>query len=262
VKIREAAVDGSFYPGDREELRNMVRQFLENSRLLEIHNLKGIVAPHAGYIYSGSVAGLSFKQLSNLDHEKLWKVFIIAPSHYSFFSGASVGVFDAYQTPLGLVNVSKIASKMLLEDNFHFVLDAHIEEHSIEVQLPFLQYCLPHFEIIPIVTGEISFSYLGDVLLKYLDENSFILVSSDLSHYYSYENARKIDENCNKAIETVDLKKLQKCEACGKTGIAALIYIAKNKNWKGKVLSYMTSGDTAGPKDQVVGYGSYIFYKE
>jgi hypothetical protein len=262
VKIREAAVEGSFYPSDREELRNMVRQFFENAKLVDLPNLKAIVSPHAGYIYSGSVAGISFKQLSNLDREKFWKVFIVAPSHFSYFSGVSVGVFDAYQTPMGLVNVSKISSKMLSEDNFHFVLDAHVEEHSIEVQLPFLQYSLPHFEIIPIITGEISFSYLGDVLIKYFDENSLILVSSDLSHYHSYESAKKIDENCNKAVEDLDLRKLQKCEACGKTGLETLIYIARQENWKSKVLSYMTSGDTAGPKDQVVGYGSYVFYKE
>ncbi|MCX6088173.1 MAG: AmmeMemoRadiSam system protein B [Caldiserica bacterium CG02_land_8_20_14_3_00_36_38] len=262
MKIRKAAVEGSFYPADREELKNMIRQFLENAKVFDIPNLKAIVSPHAGYIYSGPVAGFSFKQLYNLDHEKFWKIFIIAPSHFSYFSGVSVGIFDTYQTPMGLVNVSKIASKLLTEDNFHFVLDAHVEEHSVEVQLPFLQYALPHFEIIPIITGEISPSYLGDVLKKYLDENSLILVSSDLSHYYPYENARKIDENCNKAVEGLDLKRLQKCEACGKIGLEMLIYIAKQENWKSKVLCYMTSGDTAGPKDQVVGYGSYAFYKE
>lgn len=262
MKIREAAVAGSFYPADREELRNMLRQFLENAKLFDIHNLKALVSPHAGYIYSGPVAGYSFKQLTNLDHDKFWKIFIIAPSHYSYFSGVSVGVFDAYQTPLGLVNVSKISSKMLLEDNFHFVLDAHIEEHSIEVQLPFIQYSLPHFEIIPIVTGEVSYVYLGDIIRKYMDENSLIIVSSDLSHYHSYEEARRMDVNCNNAIESVDLKKLQKCDACGKLGISSLINIAKTEKWKGMTLRYMTSGDTAGPKDRVVGYGSYAFFSE
>ncbi len=262
MKIREPAVEGTFYPGDKEELRSLIRRYIENSEFFELPDLKAIVAPHAGYIYSGVIAGASYRQLNNLDSTKFYRVFIIAPSHYEYFRGASVGVFDAYKTPLGLVKVSKIASRLLEEDGFHFLLDAHIEEHAVEVQLPFLQYALQDFEIIPILTGDIDPSYLANVLEKYSDEPSLFIVSSDLSHYYEYGKAIQLDKHCNNAITNLDFKELAKCQACGKTGIKALMHLAKKLGWQSKIITYANSGDTAGPKTKVVGYGSYAFYKE
>ncbi len=262
MKIREPAVEGTFYPSDREELRLALRRYIENAKLVEMPKLKGIVVPHAGYIYSGPIAGVSYKQLINLDLTKFYKVIIIAPSHYEYFRGASVGIFDAYKTPLGLANVSKIASLLIEEDNFHFLLDAHIEEHSIEVQIPFLQYMLPHFEIIPILLGEISYVYVADIIKKYLDETTIVIASSDLSHYYTYERAMRIDKHCTNGISKLKLEEFEKCEACGKIGIEALIKLSIDLNWKSKVLMYANSGDTAGPKDRVVGYGAYAFYQE
>ena len=262
MKIRDSAVAGAFYPDDREELKMVVKNFLDSAKLYKIFDLRAIVSPHAGYIYSGPIAAYSFKQLYNLDLNKKWTVFLVGPSHYAYFSGASVGIFDIYRTPLGPVNVSPIAKKLLNEEGFHFVLDAHIEEHCLEVQLPFLQYVIPRFEIVPIIASEISHEYLADVIENYFTENSILVISSDLSHYYPYEAAYKIDSHCNKAIENLDINELDKCEACGKTGIAAAIYLARKNKWKGKVLLHKTSGDTDGPKTQVVGYGSYVFYKE
>ncbi len=262
MRIREATVAGAFYPEDRGELKLKVREFLDKARLYKLREIKAIVSPHAGYIYSGPVAAYSYKQLYNLDPDKKWKVFIVGPSHYSYFSGASVGLFDVYRTPLGPVNVSSIAKALLNEEGFHFVLDAHMEEHCIEVQLPFLQYVLPRFEIIPIITSEISYKYLADVLNRYFTENSILIVSTDLSHYYPYEIANKIDNHCNDAVKNLDIVGLDKCEACGKTGLAASIYLARKNRWKSKILFHATSGDMTGPKTQVVGYGAYTFYKE
>ncbi|MGB9694361.1 MAG: AmmeMemoRadiSam system protein B [Caldisericaceae bacterium] len=262
MKIREPAVEGTFYPSDREELRLMLRHYIENASLVEMQNLKGLVAPHAGYVYSGAIAGASYRQLINLDLAKLYKVIILGPSHYEYFNGASVGIFDAYKTPLGLANVSKIASLLIKEDNFHFLLDAHIEEHSIEVQIPFLQYVLPHFEIVPILLGEVSYTQVADVLKKYIDETTIVIASSDLSHYYPYEKATKIDKHCTSGIEKLSFAEFNKCEACGKTGIQTLLKLSLDLGWKSKVIMYANSGDTAGPKDRVVGYGSYAFYKE
>ncbi len=262
MKIRNPVVAGAFYPAEKEELKLAIRQYVSNTPLYKFSHIKAIVSPHAGYIYSGPIAGYSYRQLDNLDKSRHWTIFLIGPSHYAYFTGASIGLFDAYKTPLGIVNVSKIARQILSEDDFHFILEAHIEEHCLEVELPFLQFMLPHFEIVPIITGDISPKYLADVVSKYITENSLIVVSSDLSHYHTYDVARSIDGHCNKAVEKLDLNEMSLCEACGKTGIASVIYLSKKNGWKSKVLKYATSGDTAGPKTQVVGYGSYIFYKE
>ncbi len=260
MKIREAAVAGAFYPDDREELKFMIKNFIDEAELLKLPELRSIVSPHAGYIYSGPVAAYSYKQLYNLDRDKKWTVFLMGPSHYTYFNGASVGVFDLYKTPLGYVTVSPVSKHLLSEEGFHFILEAHLEEHCLEVQLPFLQYVLPRFEIVPIIFSEISYEYLADILKKYLNEHSLLVVSSDLSHYYPYDMARSIDAHCNTAIANLDLSELDQCEACGKTGIASAIYLAKKNGWKSKVLKYATSGDTVGPKNQVVGYGAYAFY--
>ncbi len=260
MKIREAAVAGAFYPEDKGELKFMIKEFLDKAELFHLPELTSVISPHAGYLYSGSIAAYSYKQLYNLDRNKKWTVFLIGPSHYTYFSGASVGVFDLYKTPLGYTSVSPIAKTLLSEEGFHFILEAHLEEHCLEVQLPFLQYVLPRFEIVPIIFSEISHEYLAMVLKKYLKENSFLIVSSDLSHYYSYDIAHKLDSHCNQAVEKLDISELDQCEACGKTGIATAIYLAKRNKWKSKILKYATSGDTAGPKNQVVGYGAYAFY--
>ncbi len=261
MKVRDAVVAGAFYPADKEELKMMVKQFIAAAPLLQIPCITTIIAPHAGYIYSGPVAGYSYRQLDNLDKSKHWTIFLIGPSHYSYFKGVSVGLFDIYKTPLGVVNVSKTTKKLLSKEDFHFILEAHLEEHSLEVQLPFLQVALPHFEIVPIITGDISPNYLGTALANYAPENSIFLVSSDLSHYHSYETARDLDSHCNDAVEKLSLKELAICEACGKVGIATVIYLAKKNKWKSKVLHYATSGDVVGSKTQVVGYGAYVFYK-
>ncbi len=260
MKIREAAVAGAFYPDDKTELKFMIKGFLEEAELFRLRGLKSIISPHAGYVYSGPIAAYSYKQLYNLDRNKKWTVFLIGPSHYAYFSGVSVGIFDLYKTPLGYVTVSPIAKKLLSEEGVHFILEAHLEEHCLEVQLPFLQFVLPRFEIVPIIFSEISHEYLARILEKYFTENSLLVVSSDLSHYYSYEIARKLDLHCNNAVEKLDISELDQCEACGKTGIATAIYLAKKNRWRSKVLKYATSGDTMGPKNQVVGYGAYAFY--
>jgi len=261
MRIRDAVVAGAFYPAEKEQVKSVVRQYISDAPLYKIPNIKAIVSPHAGYIYSGPVAGHSYRQLDNLDKSKHWTVFLVGPSHYAYFNGASVGLFDAYKTPLGIISVSKIARKLLSEEDFHFILEAHLEEHCLEVQLPFLQMALPHFEIVPIITGEVSPQYLGNTLSKYMTENSFIVISSDLSHYHPYNIAKDIDKHCSKAVEKLNLDEISLCEACGKVGITAAIYLSKKNKWKGRVLKYATSGNTAGPKAQVVGYGSYVFYK-
>ncbi len=263
--IREPAVSNLFYPGDPEELRYMVNYYIEKAPL---YNLKpeAIVSPHAGYVYSGEVAGVSYKQLMNLDLDKHYDILLVGPSHYVPFNGISFGYYDYWETPLGEVKVNKKRIEELIKENqdIPFTLNTlpHSKEHSLEVQVPFLQAILKDFSIIPLVYGQTDFRYVEKIMDSFKNEETdLIVISTDLSHYYPYEVARQIDHYCNLAVERLDLSLLEKCEACGKIGLAAVIDLAKKRGWKGKVLDYKTSGDTAGGKDNVVGYGSYIFYR-
>ena len=139
--------------------------------------------------------------------------------------------------------------------------ETHYHEHSIEVQLPFLQEVLEDFEILPIATGEIDHEELAEKIEKLIDDDTVIIVSSDLSHYYTYKKAMEIDALANEVIPNLDIEKTVEVEACGKTGILALMQLAKKNKWKAKIVDYKTSGDTAGDKSKVVGYGCYVFYE-
>jgi len=260
-EIREPAVAGSFYPEDESELREMVEKFLKDAGDVKISKrLRGLVVPHAGYIYSGPVAAYGYKLLMKQDH-KPGRIILIGPSHYAMFIGVAEGSARFWRTPLGLVPAESIASKITDRSILGIYPQAHAPEHSIEVQLPFLQTVLKEkFTIYPLLTGEVNPALLANALEPAIDDNTLFIVSSDLSHYYPYEQARRLDAVANEAIPNLDFKRMEYAEACGKTGILTLMHIAKSKGWKGKLLDYRNSGDTAGPKDNVVGYGCYAFY--
>jgi AmmeMemoRadiSam system protein B len=248
--IRRAVVAGSFYPSNKEQLEKMIDGFLVKAKAEEM-DAKGFVMPHAGYIYSGQVAAYGYKIISRL---KPKRVIILGPSHFIPFVGSSISTADYWETPLGKVKVEKVKTEFL---DFP---EAHKYEHSIEVQLPFLQRVLKDFQIIPISIGDDDYRDIAKQLEGLLDD-AIIIASSDLSHYYDYETAIKIDALANEAIPKLDLKKAERIEACGKTGILALMALAKKQGWSGKKLFYANSGDTAGDKSQVVGYGCYAFYE-
>jgi AmmeMemoRadiSam system protein B len=247
--IRRAVVAGSFYPSNKDQLERMIDEFLAKAKVEDIE-AKGFVMPHAGYIYSGQVAAYGYKIISNL---KPKRVIILGPSHFIPFIGSSISTADFWETPLGKVKVEKVKTEFL---DFP---EAHKYEHSIEVQLPFLQRVLKDFQIIPISIGDDDYKDIAKQLESLL-EDAIIIASSDLSHYHDYDTAVKIDSLANEAIPKLDLKKTEKIEACGKTGILALMYLAKKQGWFGKKLFYANSGNTAGDKSQVVGYGCYAFY--
>jgi len=247
--IRRAVVAGSFYPSNKDQLERMIDEFLAKAKVEDIE-AKGFVMPHAGYIYSGQVAAYGYKIISKL---KPKRVIILGPSHFIPFVGSSISTVDFWETPLGKVKVEKVKTEFL---DFP---EAHKYEHSIEVQLPFLQRVLKGFQIIPISIGDDDYKDIAKQLERLL-EDAIIIASSDLSHYHDYDTAVKIDSLANEAIPKLDLKKAEKIEACGKTGILSLMYLAKKQGWFGKKLFYANSGDTAGDKSQVVGYGCYAFY--
>ncbi len=266
--IREPAVSNLFYPGNPDELKAMIKEFLDKAPLYNIKP-EALASPHAGYIYSGPVAAVGYKQFLNLDRNKHYDILLIGPSHYVAFEGLSFGYYDFWETPLGEVPVNK---KRIEEFYLKYMNKLpislnqlpHVREHSLEVQVPFLQMVLNKFSLIPVVYGSIDYRIVELVIDYFKDDrdDTIVVISTDLSHYYPDHIAKNIDKYCNLAVETQNIRYLEKCEACGMIGLKAIIEYAKQKGWKSKVLDYRTSGDTAGDRSAVVGYGSYIFYKE
>ena len=258
--VRYPAVAGAFYPNEPTQLREMVESYLAHSRVLPAANshLRALIAPHAGYIYSGPVAGTCYRQLDGLDKDRHWKILLLGPAHRYPVRGVSVCAYDSFVTPLGSVKVSPLAQ--VLAKQLGFVPAADVQEHSLEVQLPFLQVQLPHFEIIPLVIGSAPPDQLAGILLPFLDTETLLVISTDLSHYFSYDEAVATDSIANAAIPALDLATMaSKGDACGIVGVMTCMHIAKQLNWQGELLDYRNSGDTAGPKDRVVGYGAYSF---
>ena len=255
MKIRRAAVSGTFYPSSPGELKALITSYIDQAPYLNLPEIHGIVCPHAGYIYSGPVAGYSYKQLS----DQYDTVIIMGPSHYVWFKGASIPDCTHYETPLGLVRISEKVNE-LKNPIFVTVAEAHTKEHCIEVQLPFLQSVLTDFEVIPLVLGDVNPEELASALEPYIDERTLVIASSDLSHYYPYEKAVTRDQNCTEAVPGLDFEKIQSCEACGIRAVLTLMHLAREQGWQGKLLDYRNSGDTAGGKDRVVGYMAAAYY--
>lgn len=263
-RLRPAAVAGSFYPASSERLRKTVEALVAQAHTPTLEGkLRGLIVPHAGYVYSGPVAATGYKTVhsSQFDSSQL-RVLLLGPAHYVYFVGAATLDCDAWQTPLGTVKcATDLIARALKDNDLQNNPEAHAPEHSLEVQLPFLQTVLPHCEIFPILTGECDYHELARTLDPYLDEIDLFIVSSDLSHYYPYDEAVARDALAHQAIESFDFALMEdRVEACGKTAILTLLQIAQERHWKPKLLDYRNSGDTAGDKFRVVGYGCYAFY--
>ncbi len=257
--IRHPAVAGAFYPADARQLRQMIQGFLEKADVSE-YIPKAIIAPHAGYIYSGSIAASVYKRLQKA-HSTIQRVVIIGPSHRVGFSGLAVSSADIFSTPLGDIPVDRAAFDTIVGLPFVHVLDnAHRMEHSLEVQLPFLQEIIDHFELVPIVAGNASPEEVADVLDRlWGGRETLIVISSDLSHYHDYETARSMDKATSLAIESLQLEEIDYESACGRIAINGLLYAVRKQKLHVKTVDLRNSGDTAGPHDRVVGYGAYVF---
>ncbi len=267
-EIRRPAVAGAFYPGNRLFLQRQVDGFLAKAKKVELAGeLIALISPHAGYIYSGPVAAYSYKQLKREDFDT---VILIGPSHRVGFAGASIYNQGPYQTPLGLVEVdSDLANKIIAQDkNIRYIPQAHIREHSLEVQLPFLQRTLKDFKIIPILVSDSSLKNcqtLADAIFKSIEgKKVLIIASTDLSHYHPYKEACRLDKITLDAIMTLNPEEVaKKGDMCGKAAVLTTIMLAKKLEAdKVIILKYANSGDTAGPKDGVVGYGAVAIVKK
>ncbi len=259
TSIRKPAVAGAFYPEDGGELHEMVQRFLREGRVAA-GPPKAVIAPHAGYIYSGAVAGSAFAAWSALRAETK-RIVLVGPSHKVAFSGISYSPADYFATPLGLVPVDREARVRLKE--FPQVVDvesAHRYEHSIETHLPFLQETIGEFSIVPLVFGDASPREISQVLQVFWDEpDTFFSISSDLSHELPYADARRVDALTTKAIEQNHPHDIGPDRACGRLGILALLHVAERHGLHATTLDLRNSGDTAGDRESVVGYGAYAF---
>lgn len=268
--VRETTHAGTFYPVDAGELRSFVDLSLDEAGISKISGVPRIfVCPHAGYVYSGSTAAFSYKVLKNhiartADYPR--KVFLIGPSHQYRVEGLCVSDADVWNTPLGEVPVSPVAQKMIEDDGiFSSNNEAHLVEHSLEVQLPFLQraYGRRRFEIIPILVSEVEEKEAVDELSLYVADDSIIIVSTDLSHYYPQEEAQERDQRTVDAILKVDEDALESVgDACGLAPLLIAVEFARKNSLTGELLKYRTSADTAGEKDAVVGYAAIYFHSQ
>jgi len=274
LPVRKPAVAGQFYPSSAKELEAMIDEFLNNVDLPQLEpNIRAIIVPHAGYVYSGQVAAYAYKALMG---KSISRVVLIGNSHQEYFDGISIYPQGYFETPLGKIEIDADFSQKLMEKDkgIYFRESAQLTEHSLEVQLPFLQKALKDFKIVPMILGneEDSIDILVNALGGLIDNHTLIVVSSDLSHYPSYEDAKYSDgkvieailtgkrEEFKKTISALEkegISNLQTC-ACAKDSIEALLDLMKDKNIK--LLKYANSGDTAlGEKSRVVGYASIVF---
>jgi AmmeMemoRadiSam system protein B len=263
--IRESAVAGMFYPLDPSVLEREVDALLKRVQAKPIKGeLCGLISPHAGYVYSGFTAANGYKLLEG---KSITTVVIIAPSHREYFRGVSVFSGYAYRTPLGILEVDEEMRSELLDEGGVITasLAGHRDEHAVEVQLPFLQKVLRDFKILPIVMGDQRKEFcvlLGEKLAGVLKRKSaLIIASSDLSHYYPYDIACRLDQIVIDDVRDFDEEKLlkdletQRAEACGGGPVAAMLIAAKKLGANiVDTLHYCNSGDVTGDKDGVVGY--------
>jgi AmmeMemoRadiSam system protein B len=261
--IRSAAVAGAFYPRDAQVLRRVVWECLDSARASFAPTTtwpKAVIVPHAGYVYSGAVAAPAYLALS-AGSDVIHRVVLLGPSHRVPFEGLAVPEHESFETPLGRVRIDETSRRDLLSARLVQARDdAHRWEHALEVQLPFLQEVLESFSILPIVIGHVSSERVAAVLERvWGGDETVIVVSSDLSHYHPYNDAKRIDATTAEAIERLEPARIHHDDACGRTGIQGLLTTAKHHGLSAQRLDLRSSGDTAGRRDEVVGYGAWAF---
>lgn len=258
---RPTAVAGLFYPTLPSVLAEMVNNDLaQASPPTETHIPKALIVPHAGYIYSGPVAASAYQYLSPIRHI-IKRVVIIGPSHRLSFRGVALSSADYFETPLGAIPIDKAAQAKLADIAGVQILDlAHATEHSLEVQLPFLQQVLDEFTIVPIVAGDASPKLIEQLIATlWGGPETIFIISSDLSHYHDYHTAQQLDRSTSQDIIDLDFRAVDSNNACGSVGIQGLLKFAHQHPLKPFVIDLRNSGDTAGSKNSVVGYGAYLF---
>lgn len=256
-RIRQPAVAGMFYPDDPQALRELIHRMLTEAGG-EGEPPKAIIAPHAGYVYSGPVAASVYARLTGA-RDRIRRVVLFGPSHRVPFHGLAVPSSEVFRTPLGDIPLDTEAIAGLSEfPQVQIRDDAHALEHSLEVQLPFLQEILGEFRLVPLVVGDAGYNEVREVLDHlWGGDETLIVISSDLSHYHDYDTARALDRATSVAIEALAPERIDYEHACGRTPVGGLLLAARERGLHARTLDLRSSGDTAGPRNQVVGYGAY-----
>jgi AmmeMemoRadiSam system protein B len=260
MKVRKSHFNGTFYPNSCEEIERYIKTFNEqvaSTPKIELLTHKAIIAPHAGYVYSGFTANMAYKSLNFMPK----RVVVIGPSHKVAFNGVSVALYDSVQTPCGNIEIDiNYASKLKEEFGLVFNPLAH-EEHSVETQMPFIKHYFPNATVVELVYGNTDFLHLSKIISEImLESHNLVVISTDLSHFYSQEDANYLDAICLNAVQNLHLAQLDSgCEACGMLGIKALVDVALKKSLKSQLLDYRTSMNASGDASRVVGYMSAVF---
>ncbi|MEA1954204.1 MAG: AmmeMemoRadiSam system protein B [Campylobacterota bacterium] len=264
---RLASVRGSFYPDKCNKLKIYFQKFTENlGTTLQDNHLyqnipQAIIVPHAGYVYSGFTANIAYNILS---HSNAKRIIVIGPSHHHYFKGISGSYYEEFETPCGdIVIDTDYLITLAKKHPISFEPKAHQQEHSTEVQMPFIQHYLPQAKVIELIYGDTSPLLLEKILLTLLsNKDNAIIISTDLSHFHTQHKAKQLDKYCLDAIKRVDIDQLKECEACGLLGVKTILNTAKQLGLRSKLLDYRTSADYSGDETQVVGYMSALFYSE
>jgi hypothetical protein len=257
MRVRPPAVAGSFYPDDSVLLAGTVDGYLAGASRRKGAPPRALVAPHAGYLYSGPVAASAFATLRGAAG-RFRRVLLLGPSHYVPFAGLALSTAEAFETPLGRVALDGSARTALADLAQVVVADApHAREHSLEVELPFLQRVLGEFLLVPLAVGEAGDEEVAQVIDRLADAETLVVVSTDLSHYQPYEAARRLDRRTSDAIEALAPEAIGERDACGRVPLRGLLAWARARHLACELLDLRNSGDTAGPPERVVGYGAY-----
>ena len=259
MTIRYPAVAGTFYPRDRNVLWETVDDLLAGAQQSTQHEqIRAVIAPHAGYIYSGAVAAEAFARLKGLEG-RIHRLVVIGPAHFVYLRGIAAPATSAFRTPLGDVPVDT-AAVAEIADLPQVVIDdqPHAPEHALEVELPFLQATLGTVPIVPLLVGSVQAEEVAEVLHWLWDTRTLVVVSSDLSHYHDYGAAKRLDAATAEAIERLDEKAIGSDDACGSVAVCGMLIEARRRGLGIERLDLRNSGDTAGDRHRVVGYGAWV----
>lgn len=257
--VRLPSVAGQFYSDNALELHQQISRFIQQAQTVHSDYPKAIIAPHAGYVYSGPVAATAYKKVME-KAATIKQVIIMSPAHRYGFKGLAWSAADSFRTPLGDVKVNKEALNQVKQLDFvHNLEQAFDGEHALEVHLPFLQSILNDFQIVPFVVGVAEPEQVAQVLDQlWGKEETLIVISSDLSHFHDYQSARQRDQKTTQAIEDLRYEDIHGEDACGTYPLSGLLLEARKRKLHAENIDLRNSGDTAGSKDSVVGYGAYL----